>query len=357
MIRKINFTAILILWSLSIYAQTSQLQEVIKLKNTSVKDQEQIGSCWAFATVAMIETDLLNLKNIDIDLSENYCLFYGYINKAKIYLMLDGKHNFGEGGQAHDVMNVIREYGIVPEDAYPYNLSTHSEMVEQLKMYLDSILKFDTIPLDWEKGFVDLLIQNMGKPPETFQYDNKTYTPKTFADQYLDINPDDYIEFASFLHHKFYDDFVLEVPDNWSLGEYYNVPLTDLLDIIKTTLKNGYAVDWDGDVSNKGFAPREGYADYFDAFKSKYSQMNDQQYRQQLFLQKITTDDHLMLFSGLYTDRDGLNYFYTKNSWGVFGKFDGYLYMSEDFVKYQTVAIMINKNALNPQIRKKFNMF
>lgn len=338
-----------------IFSQPIGLKEIVKLKTTGIRDQQEIGSCWAFGTISMLESDLLNQKNLKVDLSENFILYYTYLNRGKMYLMMNGNISFGEGGQAHDVMNVISENGIVPESVYPYNLSSHSTMVHELKSYLDSLNKFDTILLDWKTKYIEILDRYLGKPPKEFVVDGKTYTPHTYRN-YLEINPNNYIEITSFTHREMYKKFVLEVPDNWSMGLYLNVPISKILEIVDFALEQNYSLVWDGDVSTKGFDYKESIALFTENFQAKYSQIKDQEYRQILFLKKITTDDHLMNIVGIYKSPDNVKYYLAKNSWGETGKANGFVYLSDKFIVFQTIAIMVNKNALKPELKMLLNV-
>ena len=99
----------------------------------------------------------------------------------------------------------------------------------------------------------------LGKLPESFTYKGVGYTPKSFAAS-LQINPDDYVEISSFTLFPFYTKGVVPFPDNWRNANYYNVPLDELIEIMDYSLKNGYTVNWDGDVSEKGFSHSKGVA-------------------------------------------------------------------------------------------------
>src|SRR5690606_8603206 len=96
--------------------------------------------------------------------------------------------------------------------------------------------------------------------PEKFDYNGKSYTPRTFADQVIGINPDDYVGIASVTDHPYYSQFVLLIPDNWSFDRFYNVKMNDLTDIIDNALQKGYTVAWATDVSEKGFSWKNGVA-------------------------------------------------------------------------------------------------
>ena len=55
------------------------------IPTTEVKDQGNSGTCWSFATISFLETEILRTKKITIDLSEMYIVRNIYPEKAKNY--------------------------------------------------------------------------------------------------------------------------------------------------------------------------------------------------------------------------------------------------------------------------------
>lgn len=225
------------------------------IKTTPVKNQAKTGTCWCFATVSFLETELLRMNKGEYDLSEMYLVRNAYPLKARNYVFQMGDANFGQGGQAHDVFNGIKTIGLVPEEIYKgMNAGevkhNHGEMVSVLSGMLKGVTanKGGKISPLWMDAFQSVLDVYLGKNPETFNYKGKSYTPVSFASE-LGINPNDYIELTSYTHHPFYEKFRLEIPDNWSGGTYYNLPMDELMLVINNALKSGYSVVWDGDVS------------------------------------------------------------------------------------------------------------
>ncbi|NOU60858.1 aminopeptidase C [Marinifilum caeruleilacunae] len=360
---------------------------VTEVKTTNVKNQQSTGTCWCFATMSFIETELLRMGAPEIDLSEMYIVREAYSQKAKRYFRLHGKGNYSEGGQAHDVMNVVKTHGFVPESAYSGNeyqgdFHIHREMVKSTKAMMDEIVKNPNKKITpvWFASVNGVLDTYMGKLPETFEYEGKQVTPQKYAAD-LGFNTEDYIELTSYTHHPFYSKINLEIPDNWSDDLYYNVPIEELMEVMDNALNNGYSVCWDGDVSEKGFSHRKGYAvlpsvKETDMSNSEISKWEDgvenkkektqntskepkvsQELRQKTFDNFQTTDDHLMHLTGIVKDQDGTIYYKTKNSWADdSNKFGGYLNMSESYVKLKTVAIMVHKDAVPKQILKKLGL-
>ncbi len=331
--------------------------EIIKqVETTPVKDQASSGTCWSFSATSFIETELIRMGKGEYDLSEMFFVWHAYSEKAEKYVRMQGKMNFADGGEFHDVMNVVRDYGIVPEEIYNgKNIGEekhiHMEMEAVLTAMVGAVIKNKNGKLTpvWHNAFNAVLDEYLGKIPEKFNYKNKEYTPKSFAEK-LGINPDDYIEITSFTHHPFYKKFVLEVPDNWASESVYNVPLEDLSQIIDNALNNGYSVAWGGDVSEGGFSFKDGIA-------VVPEKKITQELRQEAFDNYSTEDDHGMHITGIAKDQKGDKYYLVKNSWGVErNNLKGYFYASEAFVLYKTTSIMLHKNAVPKNIAVKLGL-
>lgn len=350
--------------------------EAIKIIETSpVKSQARTGTCWSFATTSFIETELLRIGKTEFDLSEMYFSRYAYESKADLYVKYHGMTNFGSGGQAHDVMNVIKKYGFVTENSYHgimYGSENHNhrELNTVLHAFLDGVLKAKQMTPVWKKAFSSLLDVYFGELPATVQVKGKELNPMELVSS-LGFNPDDYIEISSYNHHPYYTTFLLEVPDNWSNDLYYNIPLDDFMNVIQYALKNGYSVAWDGDMSDKGFNHKKGLAIMPE---KDWSEMSDEEKekaftepveerkismdkRQKVFSDFTVTDDHLMHLTGLFKDGDGKLFYLTKNSWGPESNdYGGFLYMSDAYVRLNSIAIMIHKDALPKEIAKKLGL-
>ncbi len=267
--------------------------------------------------------------------------------------------NFNQGGLAHDLFYGMKMYGMMPEEIYTGKKDTvshnHSQLEQSLKFYLDSLLKKPTIEPHWKEGFETILDTYLGVCPAQFKYNGVSYNPISFAAT-LGINPDDYIGFTSYTHHPFYKSFCLEIPDNFSRGYYLNVPIDQLMETINHSLELGYTVEWDGDVSEPGFARKGGAA----VLLKKGETIGDslpvedvptQELRQATFDSHETTDDHLMHITGIATDQKGKKYYITKNSWGNKAGIDGYVYISENYIKLKTVSIFVNKAVIPKSVK------
>ena len=357
---------------------------------TSVKDQYRSGTCWSFTVLSLLESEMMRLGKAEADLSEMFIVWHVYSEKAKKYVRMHGSLNFSAGGAFHDVTNVISKYGIVPESVYSgladsESKHVHAEMDNALRRYVDSVVKNDKLSTAWHDDVEKTLDSYLGKIPQAFEFEGKKYTPQSFAIDYVGLNMDDYVEITSYTHHPFYSKFILEIPDNWSWDEIYNVPLHDMMDIIDYAIKNGFTVAWASDISEKGFvtnnkgiavvpaAPSSNMTNEEFALwealpekdrEDKLYELNaivpeltiTQEMRQQAFDNFETTDDHGMHIIGVSKDQAGNEFYKVKNSWGDYNKYNGFFYASKPYVAYKTMSIMLHKDAIPQNIREKLKL-
>ncbi len=367
-------------------------EDVISLPTTPVKDQYRSGTCWSFSALSFLESEMLRLGKPEVDLSEMFVVWHTYSDKAIKDVRLHGHLNFAAGGAFHDVTNMISKYGIVPESVYNglnygEDKHVHGEMDRVLKQQVDGVIENKNRKLTtvWHDAIEGTLNSYLGEIPDKFDYKGKQYTPQSFATNFVGLDFDDYVEITSYTHHPFYSKFILEVPDNWSWDEMYNVPLNEMEEIIDYSLKNGYTVAWAADVSEKGFvtsnkgvavlpaAPAEDMTDAeiarWEALpeKDKDKELYELQkpvpelevtpeMRQEAFDNYQTTDDHGMQIVGTAKDQEGETFYKVKNSWGDYNEYNGYFYTSKPYVRYKTMCIMVNKNAIPQSIREKLEL-
>lgn len=356
---------------------------------TSIKNQNRSGTCWDYSTLSFFESEILKATGKTYDLCESFVANKTYMDRAIQVVRFHGDCEFAQGGSAYDVLHCIQNYGICPENAMPFpgslygdSLNNFNEFFSILTPYVMAIAKSTSKKLTpaWRNGFQGVLDAYLGKCPENFVYQGKTYTPKTFAAS-LGLNWNDYVTFTSYTHHPFWTQFAVEVQDNWRFPLSWNVPIEEITKIIDNAIINGYTVAWGGDVSEDGFT-RDGLAYMYDTKKLESMEGSDmarwlklskaekknivdslgvnapeikptQKQRQERFDNWELTDDHGMLIYGIAKDQNGKEYYMVKNSWGETGEYKGIWYMTKAFIVANTMDFMINKNAVPKDIRKK----
>ena len=354
---------------------------------TSIKNQYRSGTCWCYSALSFIESEILRTKGQEVDLSEMFVVGKSYRDRAVKFVRLDGHLNFAAGSSFGDVLHVIDDYGIVPQEAYSgFNYGTEmpeqSELDAALAGYVHAIAQNPNKKLTtaWLNGFDGILNAYLGEVPATFTVNGVEYTPESYRDA-LGINYDDYVNLSSFTHHPFYEKFIIEVPDNWRWDTAYNLPIDELMEVMYNAIDKGYTIAWGSDVSEKGFT-RDGLA-IMPVEEKKVAAGSDQErwvgkaadqpkeevkaelpkemeitqeMRQEGYDRKTTTDDHGMHIYGVAKDQNGNKYFMVKNSWGETGKYKGVWYASDSFVKYKTLNVVVHKDALPKDIKKKLGI-
>ena len=360
---------------------------------TSIKNQNQAGTCWCYSSLAFIESELLRMGKGEYDFSEMFIVHNTYLDRADKAVRTHGDISFSQGGSFYDVIYGMEAFGLVPEAEmrpgvmYGMELSNHNELSAVSNAVVAAIAegKHRSLQVDangqplWKKTIEAIHDVYLGERPEKFTYNGKEYTPKSFYES-LGLNADDYVSLTSYTHHSFYKPFVLEIQDNWRWSQSYNLPIDELMEVFDNAIMEGYTIAWGSDVSEKGFT-RQGIAVLPDDMKGADLQGSDmakwlnlteeekkntpkpttqkwctQEERQIAYNNWETTDDHGMLIYGIAKDQNGTEYYMVKNSWGEAGTYKGIWYASKAFVRYKTMNIVVHKNAIPKEIRKKLGL-
>jgi bleomycin hydrolase len=368
--KKRTFSICIAFLTLSALFNTASAQSIysftplVEIEATSVKSQGRTGTCWSYSTSSFLESEAARISGNVVDISEMATVRYTYPLKADIFLRYQGKHQFSAGSLCHDVMNAAGGWGLAPQAAYTglkdgETVHNHAALDSTLLATVNELLKKEGGELDqnWRTTIDNILDSHIGALPQSFNYEGTNYTPSEFRD-FLGINTGDYINLTSFTHHPFGTNFILEIPDNFSQGTFYNVPIDDLQRATEAAVVAGFTVAWDADVSEKGFSFRNGMAllpaegEEEKLWKEEIEEAKvTQASRQAAFDNQTTTDDHLMHIVGLATDQTGEKYFIIKNSWGTENPFGGRQYISMAYFRAKTIAILVHKDALNRVIR------
>lgn len=354
--------------------ESFQFTEVINLAKMPVQNQGSSGTCWSYSGNSFLESEMLRMGKQPVQLSQIFVARNAYQDRAVQYVKMHGNLALGEGGLFHDVMNVYKKYGMVPQEAYSgLNYGTTKNQFGEMSAAMEGFLKGivsnrnGKLTTNWKTAYAGIMDAYLGAYPKEFTYNGKKYTPRTFADEVVGINPDDYIPLSSFKNEELYKPFTLMIPDNWAFGQYYNIPMVDITNTIDNALRNGFTVAWAQDVSEKSFSWKNGVAyvptkDFADMTAEEKADMFNgpkpervitEDMRQEAFDNYETTDDHGMHIVGLAKDQNGKEYYIIKNSWGASNDYEGYMYVTKAYVQYKTLNLLVHKNAVPKSILKK----
>ena len=338
---------------------------------TSVKDQAQSGTCWSFSSLSFFESELIRKGKGKLDLAEMFVVHKTMEDRAQAAVRLHGDIEFAQGGSFYDVVYCWKNYGIVPQEIMPGMLYkseriNHTELTAVATAYVDALAKSSLKKLSnvWQKGFSGIYDAYIGECPEKFTYNGKEYTPKSYAES-LGLNMDDYISLTSYTHHPFYEQFILEIQDNWRWGLSYNLPLDEFMEVMHNAIKNGYTFAWGADVSETGFRrdttgvcviPQDDKLAAAKIEPSTPEKEITQEMRQEAYDNWETTDDHGMHIFGIAKDQNGKEYFMVKNSWNTTNGRKGIWFASDAYVAYKTMNILVHKDAIPKDIKKKLGI-
>lgn len=349
-------------------SQTYEFKTVKDISCLPVISQDKTGTCWSFSTTSFLEAEILRKTGKPVNLSEMFTVRMTYLDKALNFIMRQGKANFGEGGLSHDVINSAKRYGLMPASAYTGKTNTneifdHAKMVAELEEYVKKAAaeptKYATV---WRNDCNAIMDKYMGTLTPEFSFNDVPYTPSTFAKS-TGLQWDDYVTITSFSHEPFYGKFILNIPDNFSNGSFYNLPLDEFVSAIDYALSNGYTLALDADVSEKTFSGKTGLAvipqnpNDIDILREIRPEMTiSQEYRQEEFEKQNTTDDHLMHIVGKLTDQKGNVYYKVKNSWGADSGHNGFVYISVAYIRLKAISVMVHKDGLSKEIKSKLSL-
>ena len=395
--KKIFVLALAAISAMGVMAQEAEntLEFTVVKENpiTSIKNQNQAGTCWCYSSLAFIESELLRMGKGEFDFSEMYLVHNTYLDRADKAVRTHGDVSFSQGGSFYDVIYGMEAFGLVPEEEmrpgvmYGKELSNHNELSAVSDAVVAAIAKgrhrslqtdAEGMPL-WKKAIESIHDIYLGVRPEKFTYNGKEYTPKSFYEE-LGLNADDYVSLTSYTHHPFYESFVLEIQDNWRWSKSYNLPIDELMQVFDNAIMEGYTIAWGSDVSEPGFTrmgtavlPEESAGtDLQGSDMAKWLNLSEeekkntpkpttqrwvsQEERQLAYDNWETTDDHGMQIYGIAKDQNGTEYYMVKNSWGEAGTYKGIWYASKAFVRYKTMNIVVHKDALPKDIKKKLGL-
>ena len=205
---------------------------------TSIKNQNSSGTCWAYSSLAFMESEAIKkhpeMKD-DIDLCESFLISKTYVDRADKHIRTHGDASFSQGGSFEDALYCMEHYGLIPEGIMPYPITNYGDslfnfgsLFPPMEAYLKSIAPKGAKKIlhkGWKQALQGMLDGYFGTCPTEFEYKGKRYTPQSFVKEYLTLDPNDYVSLTSYTHHPYYSTFALEIEDNWRWASSYNLPL------------------------------------------------------------------------------------------------------------------------------------
>jgi bleomycin hydrolase len=320
--------------------------------------QDTSGMCWCFSATSLLESELFRLGRGKIELSRLYTVYWEYVEKVRRFVQEKGYSLVDEGSQHNAVIARMRQYGAVRASDHTglvdgATIYDHDGLIQEVKTYLDFV-KTNKL---WHENEVianvrSILDRYLGKPPQTIMVDGRQMTPKEYLSDVLRLPLDDYVEVMSFKKMPFWTQDSYDVPDNWwHSKEYYNVPLEDFYDGIKSAIQIGYSLAIAGDISEPGNHGPDDIAivPTFDLPEESI----DQDSREFRFYDKTTKDDHGVHLVG-YTPFAGEDWFLIKDSWDTAwrGQFKGYFFYRGDYIRLKILAYMVHKDGIRDLLQK-----
>ncbi|MBD3235866.1 MAG: peptidase C1 [Candidatus Eisenbacteria bacterium] len=314
--------------------------------------QHATGTCWAFATTSFFESEVHRLTGQQIRLSEMWTVYWEWVEKVRRFVREYGHSNLGPGSQLHATREIYRQYGAVPLEAYPGNRREdgrhdHTLMSREIHRYLHWVEEndywFEERVVDYVRGILD---EHLGIPPQLFDYNQRTYTPRVFLRSILELDMDDYFEICSTMRQPFGDWMRLDVHDNWRRREdYLNLPLERFYGVIRSAVQEGYTVCVGGDTSEPGVDGKQDAAvvPSFDIPRDCI----DQASREFRIYNRTTTDDHGFHLVG-YLQLDGGDWFLDKDSnrSSRLGEHAGYYFFQGDYIRLKMLSAMVHRDRL-----------
>jgi len=320
--------------------------------------QYRTGTCWCFAGISFLETEINRLTGREIKLSEMYVVYYEYLEKVRHFINTRGEYWLSEGGALNSTLHIMREYGLIPATDYSGlvrgDLYDHSRMAREIREYLDYVKQNNYWDEDKIIASVKIILDDyMGQPPQSINFEGKEMTPRDFVERVLKLNADDYIDAMSTMAKPFHEQHELEVYDNWRHDStYWNLPLDEWYHLIKTAVENGYTVAQGGDVSEPGYS---GFKDAavvapFDIEIDKISQAS----REMRIYNRTTRDDHGNHIVG-YKRINGHDWYLIKDSnrSSRWGEYKGYMFYRGDYVRLKMLSVLVHKSALKIAFEKE----
>lgn len=264
-----------------------------------------------------------------VNLSVDYVARHLLVEQARQHFLSRGYDRITLCGTAPLLLRLISEYGIMPYDSYNAPSLNYNALAQRVQTMSNTSTDLSQLSQRVQR----LFDERIGYLPKNVYMLGAEYTPQQFAHSVYMYG--EYTPLTSFTHHPFDQTFAIEVSDNYSDELFYNVPIDVMMRRIERSLRSGHPVCWEGDVTEPGFSFERGVAELPD------ERPCTQQQRQKAFETRRTTDDHCLCLIGIAHDEKGRRYYIAKNSYGTDNPYGGLMYLSENYVRLKTVAVVV----------------
>ncbi len=257
-----------------------------RVKTKGITDQQSSGRCWLFTGLNVLRAKMIDKYDLPgMEFSQNYLFFYDQLEKANLFLqgIIDTKdlpfddrkvdwlftNPLSDGGQFTGVSNLIVKYGLVPSDSMPetYQSNNTSNMATLLKLKLReyglelreagaegaSAKKLQKMKVGQLSEIYRMLVLCLGEPVKEFEWKGKTYTPKSFYNEfigedlennYVMVMNDPCREYGK-VYEIDYDRHVYD-GHNWL---YVNLPVDRIKEMAIASIKDNTAMYFSCDVA------------------------------------------------------------------------------------------------------------
>ena len=372
----------------------------IDLHHLPVTNQKQSGRCWIFSELNILREIVAKKINVEsFELSQNYVAFYDKIEKVNWFMecsleeidsslnsrnmvfLLD--HVLGDGGQWNMVVSLIKKYGIVPQSAMPEtfqssNTSAMNAILEKrlVKFVKDSRIAhsegkdemIDSLKQECLKECYGVIASCFGLPPKTFSFEYRDkdkkfvgvydLTPKTFYEQYIGDDLDDYVALINAPRHDldFYNTYTVKFLGNVVGGtqmKYVNIPLDPFKEAVIKQLKGGQAVWFACDCVRDGDRKLGLWDDQLFDYEHTFD-IDLNLSKQDLLDYRFGSVSHAMIIDGVNLVNEVPNRWKIENSWSKENGFDGFYIMSDSWFDQYVYEVIVKKEYLDQDTLKAY---
>ena len=367
----------------------------IDIKTLKVTNQKASGRCWIFAGCNVLREIVAKKYNLkEFELSQNYVAFFDKLEKCNYLLesVIELRNNLSEertldtilergiedGGQWDLFVNVVKKYGVVPQDAFPetYQSSNTREIDNLLNKYvrkfafeireMENIEEINNKKSEMMKNIYKILCSSFGVPPKkvSFEYVNKDkeyhivkdITPQEFLEKFIGIDLNEYISIINSptKDKPFNDTYTVKYLGNVIEGnevKYLNLEMDRLKELVINQLKDGEPV-WFGSDCSKEAERKEGIWDDLSFDKDVLFQIDSTMSKEAMLDTRESAMNHAMVITGVNLDNGKSTKWKIENSWGDDVANKGYYVATDSWFDKYVYQAVINKKYLTEEERR-----